>query len=389
MSSVRGSLLAASVAISAPAFGCASLGTSTAASAEWHRLEELIQGVGREYAVPALAAAIVRDGDIVAAAVGVRRIDQDVPVDLNDRFHIGSVSKPISATVLAILVEKHLLDWRTTVAEVFPDLGSRVNTAYSGVTLEQLLSHRAGIVTWEEDQEIALAPSVTGSPKQRRRAAVRWLLTQSPLAAPGTKHIYSNAGYLIAAAMAEEVTGVAWEQLVLENLARPLGLKSLGFGWPTDVDAAQPWGHISSPSGFLPRAPRESYEAGPLLGPAGDLHMSIMDLARFARLHLEGLRGRARLLSAQTFRKLHRPIGDYALGWNVRETADHHLGGLGTFLAAIWVSVPRNVAVVVATNADADERIVSAVINRSLRAFEVPRHDPRPAGLNTVPFPQP
>jgi hypothetical protein len=46
---------------------------------------------------------------------------------------------------------------------------------------------------------------------------------------------------------------------------------------------------------------------------------------------------------------------------------------MGTFLAAIWVSVPRNVAIVVATNADADEAIVSEVINGSLRVFDVPK----------------
>lgn len=343
-------------------------------TAERQKFEELLQRVRSEYAVPALAAAFVRDGAIVAAAaVGVRRIDRGEPVELNDRFHIGSVSKPISATVIATLVEEHLLGWETTVAEVFPDLAGRINPAYLDVTLEQLLAHRAGIVAWEEDEEIALAPAVAGSARQQRRAAVPWLLAQAPVAAPGTEHVYSNAGYMVAAAMAENVTGVAWEELVLERLAKPLGLESLGFGWPARIDPAQPWGHVRSPSGFIPHAPIDSYEAGPMLAAAGDLHMSIMDLALFAQFHLEGLRGRASLLSTQTYRKLHRPIGDYALGWNVRETADHHLGGLGTFLASIWVSVPRNVAVVVVTNADADEEIVSAVINGSLRTFSVPR----------------
>ncbi len=344
------------------------------ARAEQQAFEELLQKVRGEYKVPALAAAFVRDGDIVAvAAVGVRRIDQDEPVNVNDRFHVGSVSKPISSTVIATLVEKEELDWGTTVAEVFPDLVGRIDPVYVSVTLEQLLSHRAGIIAWEEDEEIALAPSVPGNPQQQRRAAVLWVLNQQPVATPGTEHFYSNAGYMVAAAMAEAVTGMAWEDLVHERLAEPLQLESLGFGWPALGGSDQPWGHISSPGGFVAQAPSDSYEAGPRLGPAGDLHMNITDLARFALLHLEGVQGRAQLLSPQTFTKLHQPFGDYALGWNVRETADHHLGGLGTFLASIWVSAPRNVAVVVATNADADERIVSDVINGTLRTFHVPK----------------
>lgn len=358
--------------------GCANsngkAGLPLAAGSEQQRFEELLRQVRSDFAVPGLAAAVVRDGKIVvAAAVGVRRLDQRDSVKLDDVFHLGSVSKPISASVIATLVEQGLLGWETTVAAGFPDLVGRINPAYLDVTLAQLLSHRAGIVAWEEDEEIALAPIVTGSPRQQRRMSLLWLLNQQPVAVPGREHHYSNAGYLVAAAMAEDASDVAWEELVEQRLAKPLGLHSLGFGWPAQSDPAQPWGHRASPSGFTPHRPSDGYQAGPLLAPAGDLHMNIMDLARFAQLHLDGLQGRGQLLSPRTFKKLHDPIGDYALGWNVRETADHHLGGLGTFLAAIWVSVPRNVAVVVLTNADADESIVSATINGSLKVLNVPK----------------
>ena len=177
---------------------------------------------------------------------------------------------------------------------------------------------------------------------------------------------------MIAAAMAEERAGVPWETLVHERLSEPLGLTSLGFGWPAKDDPAQPWGHYPSRHGPIPHDPKDSYQVGPLLGPAGDLQMNITDLARFALLHLDGVQGRARILSPESFQRLHRPIGDYALGWNVRDTADHHLGGMGTFLAGIWISKPRNVAIVMATNVDPDPAIVSAVITGTLRTFRVP-----------------
>lgn len=218
----------------------------------------------------------------------------------------------LAPTGLAMNIEmdsalRAVLGWETTVAEVFPDLVGRINAVYLSVTLEELLSHRAGIVAWEEDEEISRAPIVAGSPTQMRRAAVLWLLNQAPVAPPGTTHVYSNAGYIIAAAMAEQVTRMAWENLVLERLADPLELASLGFGWPAQVDPSQPWGHKSSPDGFVAHDPNDDYQAGPLLGPAGDLRMSIVDLARFAQLHLDGLQGKARLLSVETFQKLHHP----------------------------------------------------------------------------------
>lgn len=198
-----------------------------------------------------------------------------------------------------------------------------------------------------------------------------WLLQQNPVVEPGTEHVYSNAGYLIAAAMAEELANASWEQLVQDRLGRPLGLSSIGFGWPARADRSQPWGHRYSKNRFTPHATDDAYQLGALLGPAGDLHMNVGDLARFAKLHLEGLQGRAALLRPATFQKLHEPVGDYALGWNVQKTGNHHLGGAETFVAAIWVSVPRKAAIVVVSNADADERIISTVINETLRLFGV------------------
>lgn len=337
--------------------------------------EALLEQVRTEYGVPALAAAFVQGGRVTAASVGFRKAGEPALVDVEDRFHIGSVSKPVSATVIATLVERGSLRWNTTVAEAFPDIVNQIVTYYRGVTLEQLLSHRAGIVPFEEDHDIARAPVTRGTPRQQRRAGTLWILKQPPVARPGAEHVYSNAGYAVAAAMAEESTGRDWEVLVHEQLGKPLGLSSLGFGWPARLDSAQPWGHRRTADRFVPHTPNDSYELGALLGPAGDMHMSILDLARFAQLHLEGLQGNARLLSTRTFRKLHTPVGDYGLGWNVRETADHHLGGAGTFHAAIWVSVPRKVAIVVACNADADEKLTSSVINRMLKHFGV--HKPR------------
>lgn len=335
--------------------------------------EAILEQIRIEHGVPALAAAFVKGGRVTVAAVGFRKAGEPVRVSVADRFHVGSVSKPVSATVIARLVERGSIRWDTTVAKAFPDIVKQILPTYRGVTLEQLLSHRAGILPFEEDDDIAKAPVTRGTPKQQRSAATLWLLQQTPVAKPGTEHVYSNAGYAVAAAMVEKATGREWEDLVLEHLARPLGMSSLGFGWPARQDAKQPWGHQVTANGFAPHPPNDAYQLGPLLGPAGDMHMNIIDLARFAQLHLEGLQTNARLLSARTFRKLHTPIGDYGLGWNVRETANHHLGGAGTFSAAIWVSVPRNTAIVVLCNADANEQLTSSVINGSLKLFGVPK----------------
>ncbi len=323
-----------------------------------------------EYHLPGLAVAVISDGKLIAVEeLGLRRVDLNTPIQTNDSFHVGSVSKPISTTVIATLVEEGILSWDTSIKAVFPELVGVTQNQYHDVSIKQLLAHRGGILAWEEDEEIALFKPEKGSARNQRYAAVTWLLNQTPVAEPGTAHVYSNAGYMIAAAMAEKVTGKAWETLVIERLAVPLDLESLGFGWPAKEDADQPWGHYMVENNPIPHHLDDLYAAGPLLVPAGDIHMNIRDLASIAQLHLDGLQEKARLLRPETFAELHNPMGDYALGWNIRSTASHHLGGLGTFLSAIWISVPRNIAVVISTNTDADNAIASKIISESIKTF--------------------
>ena len=72
------------------------------------------------------------------------------------------------------------------------------------------------------------------------------LLAKPPLTKPGTVYAYSNAGYVFAGLMAEEVTGQPWEELMQQRLFDPLKMKSAGFG-PTGQSNSeridQPWGH--------------------------------------------------------------------------------------------------------------------------------------------------
>jgi CubicO group peptidase (beta-lactamase class C family) len=118
----------------------------------------------------------------------------------------------------------------------------------------------------------------------------------------------------------ERVTGVEWEDLVREQVLTPLGLRSAGFGAPGTAGAIdQPWGHLN-PVGVTrqphPIPPGPLADNPPFLGPAGTLHLSLDDLAAYVREHMNGEVGAGTLLSTDTYRRLHRAVGDsYALGW--------------------------------------------------------------------------
>src|SRR4029453_3966433 len=71
-----------------------------------------------------------------------------------------------------------------------------------------------------------------GTPTEQRMTLVEGVVRRPPVAAPGTKYIYANAGFAIAGAMAERITGQSWEVLMRARLFEPLGLTSAGFGAP-------------------------------------------------------------------------------------------------------------------------------------------------------------
>ena len=315
----------------------------------------LLEEIRKEYNLPAIAAAVVRaDGIVSAGAVGVRIAGKPNRVTVADKFHIGSVTKPMTATMIAVLVEKGKISWNTTPADVFPEFKDRIHPSLRAITLEQLLTHRAGIQSFEQDEEFEILPKFTGNPKAVRRAFAEWILRRGATTPVG-EHRYSNAGYGLAAAMAERATGKSWESLMRKLLFKPTGMKSGGFGWAAKTHPNEPWGHQGGDPDFAPHSPHDKYQLQTPIAPAGDVHVSIIDLARFARIHLSGLNGRAGLLKTDTFEKLHQPIGEYALGWNAQQIkglpASTHSGSAGTFYGGIMVYPKKNIAVVIAINA--------------------------------------
>jgi CubicO group peptidase (beta-lactamase class C family) len=85
-------------------------------------LDQTLTPYLKEFGLPALAAAVFKDGTIIAAGtVGTRRFGQDIPVTIDDRFHLGSDGKAFTAVLIGQLVEAGKLKWDTALAELYPE----------------------------------------------------------------------------------------------------------------------------------------------------------------------------------------------------------------------------------------------------------------------------
>jgi CubicO group peptidase (beta-lactamase class C family) len=329
---------------------------------EWKNLADLLDQIRAKTGVPAVAAAIVQKGTITdIAVVGERWVGSGQAAELGDSWHIGSITKSMTATMIAALVQKELLAWDFTVADIL--VGMEMRDEYRDVTLEQILQHRGGFPGYTniDDDEHNRLRDLPGDATRKREAFVQQILMEKPQATPGTSMNYSNAGYVVAALMAERVSSRGWEELVQLYVFQPANMKTAGFGWPATPDNPdQPRGHYKEGDDLRPQIFGE-YELGAFLAPAGDVHCSIEDLARYATLHLRGLAGRDKDFDAETIQRLHTPPGKstgemaYAAGWAIVDSPDvgevHvHSGSAGTFLATIELYPQYNMAVVFATN---------------------------------------
>ena len=315
--------------------------------------------------VPALSAAVVLRGKVVAkATVGVRAEGGAPPLDC-DAWHIGSITKPITATLTARLVERDLLRFSSTLEELDPDLLASGDRSYASVTVRDLLSHHSGVGTIAEVQAVGTFRGDIRPLPEQRRSFAKLLLSDPPLAAPGTKLEYANGNYIIMGALLERKARDSWENLVAKEVFAPLGLKSAGFGAPAGGDQSKaPVGHEFADGSARPVQPGDRADNPPVVGPAGRIHMSMEDLAIFGYRHAAGEFEADGYLSPQTYRLLHADQGEgAALGWFNQQWRGHrllsHTGSNGYWYAMVAIQPEKRLAIAVATNVDSQDAEVA------------------------------
>jgi CubicO group peptidase (beta-lactamase class C family) len=319
------------------------------------KLAAALEPIRERHHFPALGGAIVTSKGLTALAVtGVRKAGTHVAATPDDLWHLGSDTKAMTAAWIAQIVSRGKLSWDSTIGAALPQETSGATEAFRNITLLQLLSHRAGLVANVDWQR---ASRSAGAPRAERLAAVR-MAAATPLSSqPGTKYEYSNLGYVIAASMAEQAVDRAWENEIRRAIFTPLGMKSAGFGGlgtPGQID--QPWPHTADG--------KPTRENGPLvdnpevMGPAGTVHCSLADWAKFIADQLNGLEGRGALFKPDIYTRTHTPPfgGDYAFGWLVTGrpwgggAVYTHNGSNTMNFAVVWMAPKRDFAVLVTTN---------------------------------------
>jgi CubicO group peptidase (beta-lactamase class C family) len=351
-------------------------------------VEKVVERTRKEFEVPGIAVAIVKDGNVVLAkGYGVRRLGEAAPVTAHSLFRIASNTKAFTAAALAMLVDEGKLRWDDAVIQHMP--GFQMYDAYvtREMTVRDLLVHRSGLGLGAGD--LMFFPTSDLS----REEIVRRLRFIKPATSFRSRYAYDNLLYLVAGQLIAAVTGKSWGSFVQERIFTPLKMTSTNASTQAlkaASDVAMP--HATA-GGKLEPLPLEGVDNH---APAGGINSCVADLAKWVTVQLNrGGMGSSRLFSeaqskemwsAQTIMPisgsaalgaLSPNFSAYGLGWGLNDYRGKkivsHTGGLAGYVSRVTMVPDLKLGVVVLTNQEATgafQTVTYTILDRYLGAPE-------------------
>jgi CubicO group peptidase (beta-lactamase class C family) len=249
------------------------------------KLDGILENARSQTGVPGVAAAVVYRGRLVyAKGFGVRDVNAGGRVNAQTVFRLASVSKALSATVVAGIVGRTKLEWSDPVASRLP--GFRLSDPYisRNVTLADMFSHRSGLPDHAGDLLEDLGYD---------RAYVLRKLALEPLGPFRTRWVYTNFGLTAAAVAAARVTGKGWADISDQLLFKPLNMSNSSFRFADfERRSNRAAMHVLVDGKWLQKYDRDADPEAP----AGGASSTVLDMARWMRLLLAEGRWNGRAL---------------------------------------------------------------------------------------------
>ncbi len=323
----------------------------------------------RQFQVPGVAIAVVKDGRVLLAkGYGVRRVGDATRVDPHTLFQIASNTKAFTTACIAMLVDAGSVAWDDRVTKYLPDFQLADPWVTREFTIRDLVTHRSGLGLGAGD--LLWLHSTYG-----RAEIIRRLRAAPPVSSFRSQYAYDNVLYAAAGEIIPAATGKSWETFVRERILAPLGMTETRVG----VGDLRPGDPLAAPHGVVDGRPRiVPLDTVDNIAPAGAFLSSVTDLSKWLLVQLDsGRAGRNRLWSARQTRELWSaqtiiPIVDpdpplaalrpsfaaYGLGWRLRDYRGHkivwHTGGLAGMASMTTLVPDLRLGIVILTNAESD-----------------------------------
>lgn len=365
----------------------AGLLTTTAASAQQAargttiaELDAYVAKAARDWRIPGLAVAVVKDDSVVfAKGYGVRELGKPESVDAGTRFAIGSTTKAMTAVALGMLVDDGNVRWDDPVIRHLPGFLMSDPYVTRELTVRDLLTHRGGLGN---------ADQLWTSTDFTTEEIIGRVATITPAYSFRSGFIYQNIMYAVAGEVVAAASGVSWAEFLRSRIFEPLGMNATEAtlaGVTGKPNVATPHASVRDTIRPITNRPVDAVAA------AGSVWSSVGDMAKWTRFILDSARvGGRRLLSEASYREIMSPqviaptdmyptmslvrphFFTYGLGWFLHDYAGQavamHTGSIAGMSALIGMIPDRNVGVYVLANLDHAE-LRHALMYRVFDAF--------------------
>lgn len=257
--------------------------------------------------IPALSVAVLVDGQMVwSDAWGYADLESRTPASPLTRFRIASISKPVTAAAVGLLVEQDRLDLDRPVQAYVPDFPAH----RWPVTTRQVAGHIGGIRHYDSGEEMRSARRY-GSVRESLRIFER----DSLRAEPGTAYLYSSYGFNLLSAVVEGAAGEPFLGYMRRHVFEPLGLRSITA---EHTDSLIPWRARFYERGADGRVTNAPYVDNSNKWAGGGFVSNAEDLVRFGWAHVEGrfLKPETVTLLTTTQRLRSGEATNYGIGWS-------------------------------------------------------------------------
>lgn len=315
-------------------------------------ISDKIDSIRIRYQIPALEIAVISSDSILdMKAFGTNKINSNVKVTLQNRFHLGSNTKAVTSFIAADLVSQGKINWNTDFFHLFPELKTKQNHGRY-LTLINLLNFKAQLAPFSYDTYIPESVIVTGTNQEQRYNIAKYLLTQKVVKKNNDDLYLTNLGYVLAGLMLEKVSNKNYHELV-NDLNKKLNT-DFRFGSPNIQDEQQTYGHNEQ----LVPLTEENVKLNWLLS-AGNLNTTLPDYSSYIQNYLKGIEGKGIPFQKKTFEQLLFEFPTFSFGWfnKTGKEGNNYINNFGNangFMSSVSIFKDKGIVVIIFSNLSSD-----------------------------------
>jgi len=312
------------------------------------KIDSIIVAAIKKDHLPSLSITISKDDKtIFQKAFGFSDFENNVPASVQSVYRVGSVSKTMTAVIIMTLYERGLLNLDDPIQKYCPFFPEKNYP----ITIKQLLCHQSGIRNYSNEHFMEEYYSITRYPTSCDAISV--FKSDTLMAVPGSKYLYTSYGYVLLGCLIENITGLTYEEALQKYVSDPTGMRQTTLDYPENLIPFRVKPYEKNKDGSLKNAQPVDLSNK---FPAGGILSTSADMVRFGNALLSHKLLQKTTLDLMWTEQLTNSgkTTGYGLGWNTPADRNEifHGGASAGATAYIYILKKEKLVISFLTNTE-------------------------------------